>query len=610
MTVRTLTNATDTYAAKANPARTHSTQTVLVLSPSDHSVFVYFSLPFAKGATIVRATLEMWTSATSYKARTVRASMVDTKQTYSSLNWNNRPGFVAPHNSQSSSSGAIQKWTFDVTAHMQAVSDGQFWWGFRLNQTAGTDGLRFYSAQSSSAERRPKLIVEWADEPDEPSDLVPFGGLAVSKDKPVLRFVYADYGGNTSLAGARVQIASNAAFTAGLWDSGPRPITVPEFDLADPEISNYPGLPAGGSLRYWRIMVKDGADLWSGWSLPATMRFVDRSALTVTHPAGDVIMDSTPIVAWTFAGTQVQWQVQVYEDVYGGRTVHNTGRRTGTETSYEVPTGVMRDDRRYLFTVRVWDDVERASTPGAPAYRQASQSAIFDEDAAVIRPSGATASQIGDSPRVAVEWVGPEDDPDSFQLIRDGVILGQWHPDEVRLEPGVKRYRYIDRTAPPMVPVRYDVRSLTDRRRSTARPTMLHHTVQGVWLTTDTETVCLSGKEAGSPTLGQRSTVHEVGDRVVVITDALRGHEGEWSGQLHSDISICPGVSAKEHRDALMRIRENPVGVRLHMGPVNVPVVLSEINVRATPDPELAYDVSFNYWQERGPELDALESNG
>ena len=190
------------------------------------------------------------------------------------------------------------------------------------------------------------------------------------------------------------------------------------------------------------------------------------------------------------------------------------------------------------------------------------------------------------------------------------MILGQWHPDEVRLEPGVKRYRYIDRTAPPMVPVRYDVRSLTDGRRSTARPTMLHHTVQGVWLTTDAETVCLSGREVGSPTLIETSTAHELGDRVVVITDALGGHAGEWSGGVVGDTINCPGVSAQQHRDALMRIREEPKGARFHQGPVNVPVTLQNVVARALPDERLRYQASFAYWQQPGPELDSLAENG
>ena len=602
MTTRTLVNATDTFVRSADPAKAYSRLSFLEVSDASFG-YLYFAVPFERGATVVSARLVLHSYSAAAVSRAMRVGVVAAKQTYSTMTWGNKPAMTTPYTTLTKATAdGGQEWDFDVTAQMQAVSDGQFWWGFRVDTTA-TSALRFDSSQSPYPDRRPRLVVEWADEPDQPIDLAPDGGLAVSTPKPVLRFTYGDYGGNTELSAVQVQIASDPAFTSGLWDSGVVPAAIPEFDLA---ASTFPGLT--GATSWWRVRVQDGAGLWSKtWSDAASMRYVERGVVTLTQPSGDTIMDPTPPVQWDFTGTQSAYEVVVWRGDKVRDAVYSSGRRASGSQATFVPSGILRDDRTYTITVRVWDDVERATTPGAPAYRQASRAVWFDDDLAVPVPLSLTASQVGQSPFVDIEWT-VADQPDEFQLVRDGAILGQWAPADVRLDG--QTYRFTDRTAPPLVPVQYDIRSVVAGKRSPAMSTVLNHKVVGVWLTTATEQVCLTGQDVGSPTLGERSTAHEVGDRVVITTDALRGHEGDWAGELHSDIACAPGVTSKEWRDRLMRIRSNPSGARLHMGPVNFPAILANINVRATAYSELSYSASFSYWQDDGPELDDLDEMG
>ena len=607
MTVRTLTRPVDTTTIRSKPAAALSGLSYLETQLDDAFGWLYFPIPFSPGATVISATLTLHSFAGVATPRTMTVRRAASKVSYGRMTWDNRPAATgASATASSSSAGAGQAWTFDVTALMQEVSAGAFWWGFRL-ASSSAEVLRFYSSQASDERRRPVLRVEWADEPDAPGDLVPSGGLAVGTRTPTVRFTYADFGGSTQLAAVRVQVALSPGMTSSLWDSGEKAATLPELDLA---AAGYPGMPVDGSSVYWRAMVKDAAGLWSDWSDVATAWYKPRGIVTITEPLdGAAIMDSTPVVRWTFnpQPEQAQYQVVVSRGDKIRTPVWDSGRREGGDTSLTVPSGILRDDKTYTFTVRVWDMAGRASVPGTPAYRQQSSTVWFDDDLATPAPDSVAATQRGSSPLVDVQWEAATT-PDAFMVVRDGVILARVTPAEVQVEPGV--YEWTDRTCPPLVEARYDVRSIIDGKRSARASQMCVVTVPGVWLTTGSLEVCLTGKEVGSPTLGVRETVHEVGDRVVVITDGLRGHEGEWSGQLHSDISIAPGVTAKEWRDRLMQIRDNPSGVRLHMGPVNIPVSLSGLSVRADPQRELSYTASFTYYQQPGDELDAITSVG
>lgn len=605
MTVRTLTRPVDTTTIRSKPASALSGLSYLEVQAGDAFGWLHFPIPFSRGATVISAKLRLHSYDAPAAARTLSVRRADSRVNFSTMTWDNRPaasGVIASASSATSTAG--QLWEFDVTAIMQEVSDGALWWGVRVESDSASV-LRLHSTQSLYGSSRPVLVVEWADEPDAPGDLAPSGGLAVGDDKPTLRFTYSDHGGSTELAAVQVQIASNVGMTAGLWDSGEVLSSLPELDLS---ATSYPGMPSDESAVFWRAKVKDAAGLWSGWSDVAEAWFKPRGLVAITEPLdGASLMDPTPVVRWTFTGEQAQFQVVVQRGDKVRVPVWDSGRREGADTSFTVPAGILRDDKTYTITVRVWDFAGRASVPEAPAYRQQSATVWFDEDLATPAPEAITVAPRGWTPFVDLSWTASST-PDAFMVTRDGVILGRFEPSDVEVEPGV--YEWTDRTCPPGVEVLYRVHSIVAGKRSVGRGQYAVAKTAGVWLTTPDLTVCLTGKDVGSPTLGARETVHEVGGRVVVITDGLRGHEGDWSGELHSDITIAPGVTAKEWRDRLMQIRENPKGVRLHMGPVNVPVTLAGLSVRSNPEVELAYAASFTYYQLPGPELDDITTVG
>lgn len=601
MTTRVLTNATDTTTRSVEPGTNYLASSWMETGSGQAYGWIHFPRPFERGATIIRAVLRLRTLETSAASRTITVQRFDRLVNFSRVTWASpQPGYLAPGASTTITSGSAQTVEIDVTAQMQAVSDGAPWWGWRLSSSSPSP-IRFHSAQSRYDWARPTLEIEWADAPDEPSDLTPSSGLAVSLAKPVLRWTYSDFGGNTEQSHVHVRISSDPAMSAGLWDSGVLPLTDPELDLAS---TSFPGLT--GSRSYWQVRVRDGAGLWSGWSSVASTRYVARPVATITEPAGSTIMDPTPTVRWSFAGTQEQFRVFVRQ--VGKRDPSwDSGRRVGAEQLLTVPAGFLRDDVQYEVTVQVWDNVDRVSTPGAADYWQATRVVVFDEDLATPPVDGVSATARGRTPFVDVEWTAAST-PDFFTIGRDGRLLAKVTPAEVQIAPGV--YAWTDRTCPPQVEQPYTVRSMVAGKRSRPVTTWTLTRPAGVWLLTADTEVCMTGKDLGSPTLGSRETVHEAGARVVVIEDALRGHEGQWAGQLKTDIEIACGVTAKEWRDRFMQIRRNRDGARLVMGPINVPVVLSEMVARSGAEEALHYDVSFSYHQAPGPELDAIDTVG
>lgn len=607
MTVRTVPVTADTFTSSSRRGENFSSLSYVEVSASSSDTrHGYFFAPIPReierGATVVSGKLRLVSYAAAAVSRTISARGLASVASYSRMSWVSQPAITGPTATLTSSTAlGGQVWELDITAIGQAVSAGALWWGVRVF-SSHADPLRFDAVNSRYADRRPVFVWEWADEPEQPVDLSPSGTGAIALRKPVLRWAHADYGGDTSLAAAQVQVRAPAGAT--VWDSGwDSTVVAPEMDLAS---TSYPGLPEDGSDHQWRVRVRDGDGLESVWSEWASFRYRARGTVSIIEPAGGVIMDPTLPVAWSFTGTQGDARVILYRGDQL-RTEVWRSPRLGSAQATVIPSGIMRDDKTYTITVQAWDDVARQSTPGAPAYRQQSVTCFFDEDAAVPRPLTVVAAQRGMTPFVDID-VTTSVTPDALMIVRDGQIVARLTPADVQVAP--LSFRWSDRTCPPHREARYEVRSLVAKRRSQARVAKVTVRPVGVWLTTDAETVCLSGREAGSPTLLETSTAHELGDRVVVITDALGGHAGDWSGELVGDTINCPGVSAQQHRGALMRIREEPKGARFHQGPVNVPVTLQNVVARALPDERLRYQASFAYWQQPGPELDSLAENG
>lgn len=605
MTTKTLTASQDTWTRSDRPSSTAGADSArLALAAGTRVSFLHVSLPTGmKGLTITSATLRLRSYAMPAGTRTLTVRRAQSRPYLSRLSWANQPaGITGPGEPKTATkSGALAGqtvWEFDVQSHIQAVADGQPWYGWRIESSEAV--LRWFygsGAAGSFADCQPELELSWADEPDPPSELTPSGNLAVSVAKPVLRFTHVDLSGDTTLEAIHVQVAADEDFTVGVWDSGEANATDPELRL---EGTTYPGLADGGKA-FWRARAKDGDDLWSGWSDVAEFRRVTKGTLTMVEPPAEVISDPTPVVSWTFAGrSQRAYRVTVALVANPSRLLYDTGKLTGTTTSLEIPEKVFRfDDRNYRVSVYVWDWSSRITTPGDVTAVVVRRDVHFDDDAAIVPVTNLKTKSQLPTPDVQLDW-SRSSTPDKWFILRDGEIIASPEPDETATSPGALTHRFVDGEARPHVDHRYQVAAIAGGRRSANNSVSVIRTVpEDIWLTTATDRVRITTSEDQQVSLGEVSSQHDVGERVVVVTSALRGYEGSVSGRLFTDVLGSEGVTAQQWRDRLVAIRRAPGGARLAISDLNIPVSLSNISVSPSSelDEELSFVVGFNFWQ-------------
>ncbi|MGH3010199.1 MAG: DNRLRE domain-containing protein, partial [Gaiellaceae bacterium] len=235
MSSATLRNGIDSWVGSNEPGTNRGGDKRLIVR-SDGTItnysYIYFKNPAPRGATVTSATLRLFSLGT-FASKAVRARLIIRSWRESFITWNNAPDVsgVGPTVTQASTADG-QEWAFDVTALLQALSDGQANYGFRLAATVVDATIaRFYSLDS--AVNQPVLDVEWSDAPVAPHTLSPSGGRATSLAAPVLRFDYADPAGQSPLTAVQVQVNNNAdQFTTPTFDSGTVATTLPELDLS------------------------------------------------------------------------------------------------------------------------------------------------------------------------------------------------------------------------------------------------------------------------------------------------------------------------------------------------------------------------------------------
>lgn len=610
------TRCTDTWASSAAPKRSYDGSAILQAEPSKRITYLHFSQPFPQGVRIVAAVLRLRLYARS-AATQLEVRPIAQRPFFSQITWEERPtavtgpGMAATVSTPGATDGGHEL-VVDVRSQLQAVSDGTIRW--RGWQVASLSGLvKIYGAESSgyASSWGPVLEVEWSEAPSAPEDLSPAGGLATMTPRPVLSWDHTDVAGDRTLAAVQVQTSPSGDWSSPSWDSGVVPTTSPQLDLAQ---TTFPALASGASI-VWRARQRDGAGLWSPWSDDATFRYVSpATGLSITSPTGEVIGDTTPpVVASLTGGTMTAYQVIVARVSDPKKRLWDTGRRSGSQVSIEVPAGVIRrDDVRYRITVRAWDDQERVSTAGAPAYYSASVDVLIDKDAGVVPVEWVTATPGDPCPWVDLEWTR-DVAADSWIIVRDGVIVATPSLEDTLRADGT--YGWRDHSCPARRDVRYVVRPTADGRTGYGNDTVTTRlTVGGKWITTPTEWVVLLDRD-GHPELDVKlaedaTATTMVTGRVVVTTLNRRGYEGTVSGDLldlRGEPEGFPVRSAEEQRDAWRRIRANPRGARLIVGDINVPVALTEMTAAPLPIPGHGYAASATVAQ--NGELDDLDGS-
>lgn len=489
--------------------------------------YVYFNRPFPIGATIVSAALEITQSQpTTDGTREVNVRPVDESWKLSTINHNNRPNVTATETSETLGNGARGRvWSIDVMPQMQEVSDDAPWYGLRVyTDLAGP--IHFFDHGSS--EFGPRLVVEYTMAPQQPSDLTPSGGGAVSLVRPTLLFGYSSPDASP-LTAIEVQMNEDAAvFTTPDHDSGEVASTLAQylvpFDIGD------------GEVWFWRVRVKNASGEWSPWSAAAEFVREGMGTLEITAPGDtpdDVVTDATPPFGWTFSGTQTLYRVQV-ADLATGAVLWDSKTIASTDTSVTYPDSapMLQPGGTYRVTVQVTDDAGRVATPGDPTYVSASRDFTFVLSTIAVPTTALVATATPGDPRVALTWARAET-PDAWLILRDGVAVDRIDGPDL-LVSGTS-YEWTDlgvAAGQHEWSVAAVINGETDDDAPTDTATV---TVKGVWLMT------LDGEHAVS-LRGDRPSVQsqEISEihlplgatNPVIITQAVFGRRGDDGGDL------------------------------------------------------------------------------
>lgn len=602
-----LKNAVDSYVNKKYPDRNYSNIDRIYLTDDSEGVqklgYIYFGLPSGlQRATIISAKMRLWTGPTGWTGTaTINVNRLDAKFTSTRITDNNKPaaGSLAATLTKTGGSGISAMWEFDVTSTIQAVANGQAWYGFRI-ATSNNSGY-VWSSQASDS-RRPQLEIVYTTEPYPPSALVP-NTQAVSLEKPTLQWDFTDVSGNTNMASFQLRMFSTLALAnanaAGDVLDLTQASNVPQVDLAD---TAYAGLAVSGTV-WWRVRVQDGAGLWSGWSQVAWFTRISKGTLTITNPPASPaeILDATPAITWTFTGqTQRAYQVIITNPDTPGKWLWTSGVVMGTATAASVPPGITNvPGTNYVVTVWVWDTQNRRATPGDPIYVQAQREFILSLSAATAPVTGLVGAADPFRAWWSLEWdrAAPVD---TFLIMRDGKIVDEVYPAEV-LVSGT-HYRFIDRAASPRVNHTWAVLVKYDGIMSASNPA-----VAGIVRMVTTHVADVYGGHEifmFNPTVdaarAESSEVHFILGQAppVLITQALRGYEGTISGLIAQD--LVTGLTAAQQLANLEYFKDNP-GLQIRLSWVNkvfraVPYNITDTPI-AYPDGKVDYLVSFDFFQ-------------
>lgn len=627
MTVSTIRAGLDGYVVQARPAKSYIRNVpILRLQSGAFESYIKLKNPAPKGATVQEATLVLTQASATTGSKTVNANLANSNphEFDEDTTWSNKPGTVtgtAATRTQQAGVGVL--WELDVTAHYQAIVDGLVNRGFRLWTSSG-DEIRFHSLDASRY--RPYLRIRWGTRPQKPETLIP-SFAAVSVQRWVQRCDYVDRSGADSLASVQVQIDPDGGWSgSNLWDSGEQPAEQPSLDLSEAwpgatlggsAQQTYPGLASGETTQV-RMRVRDNSGLWSYWSDAVNVRRDLKLGVTILAPAAapnDKVFEFTPPITWSVTGgTQVAWRVTIARANNPKKLLHDTGRRRGNANTYTLPKRVLRDDRRYVVAVYVWDGVNREATTGDPTYTRAIREFAVDYDATVNPPSSVTAGNSTNGRRPWVDLtISRPASPDSWTVQRSDnpdssdpeweTIAADVVPADVQVNGTTWRIR--DWTARPGVPYRYRARAEVTGRLSPFAGVNYTPTCEGIWLLDPgapyASQVVLGGDEFTGTATDQAVSQTVLGQLEVSRTImGLTGLIGTVSNALIRDRPEF-GLGWKDIEDRLFDIKSRPTDeFRLVLGDLNIPVVLGDIVTM--PHPKTRGDqvlkvASFAFWQ-------------
>lgn len=563
-----LKTATDSYVSSQRPKLNASNLNRLWVSAVAGNVryaYIYFSLPYPKGSSILTGLLRVVNSKDISGSVTLTVSRITDSWTPSRVRYDNRPG-VTNVNSVSVTKNNPAKgtvWEFDVMAMLQSMVSSDQWWGFRIS-TSFAGGVPLYSCNANE-DFRPEFEVEWTDAPEAPDELSPSGGRAVGISQPVMSFNFQDEAGDTDLNACHIMFKGSntgwdpdTGFSAPSWDSGVRVVSEPELDLA---AIAAPAL-ASGVLTWWTVAVQDGAGKWSQYSEPTSFKYLARPSVTLNSPGAEpnnYVEDTTPPIDWTvIGGTQTAYKVIIDDPDEPGVNLWSSGKVTSAVTSLALPKGVIRrGNKNYRLRLWVWDDVPREKNGDAPIYTMVSQLFFFQSSGTVTPPSTVTATQVSPWPWVDVS-ITRATMPDQFNILRDGEII-EANVEAVDIFTSGITYVYRDKMASPRESHVWSVQAVVNNQASVSVESGSIQTrlLCPVMLELDGTNPVYYMNPSVTPSMSTFQEAHQpLRGAKVLVTQYQGGYEGHLAGVLVDD--ILPGVDARTMRNRFKRWKKNP----------------------------------------------------
>ncbi len=525
---------------------------------------VWFANPFPRsGGNVLRATLTLKTRKVtgSGSSQIIAQLCKQWSSHFGTVNWNTRPAGKLAQASLSKTNPLAEgtSWTFDVTEQMQAVANGEPFYGFIL---ATTSQHQILVQGNMSAALDPHLAVEFIESPFPPDDLAPSTGQAVGTPSPVLRMSYKDYVGGDVLSALQVRCGTTEDRASGspFFDSGEVASTLPQLDL-----SQQPGWtpPAADTVVWWQARCKDSSGTWSGWSDPVSWKHHSRPVVELLQPepSDGVFTDPTPPIQWKYTGDmpQTRWRASV--SILKGSTwvvVDSSGMVVSDETDWTPKVGLAMAGRAKII-VDVFDDRAREATPGFPIYASASSEFEFQPVTTVEAAQSLEVVPDPAIPVVTIRWKRSEV-PDRWDVYRDDMLLTR-HEGLDFLVSG-DQYEVRDMVCPGG-PHRWTIFAIVNGKAS--KSSYIEETIDhpGIWLVDEEtqERVWIQGDAAGHDiNLEEENTVLKPlgGGSTVVVTNGLYGYGGTISGVLVDQPWMPATETAKLWRERLLKWRADP----------------------------------------------------
>lgn len=606
----------DTYVNEAIPKKNFGASAALKVDNtggSEKQTFLSFPIPTQlRGSYIVSATLTMYNKGAWSGAHTLTVRRVTESWGERRVNWDRRPSNSATNaatDGGTTDAADATAHTFNVTAMLQDVADGQVFYGMRL--TIGSNGVKsMYSSENNDISLRPYLTIQYVTGTEGPLDVQPNGQVCYS-DSPVLSWFFASKtpGAVQTQSQVQVTLATDDDFSSTLYDSGQQANVSPHWDLDNPP-SGPAYTPMTESEDYiWRVKAYDG-NSWSPWSDVATISWEDPGVVDITFPAidNDDVSINPPTVEFDFTVQDLASFTPQLFKLVGATYVEITDGTFGaaypilaaatTDGEWTLPVGILSDtvNNRHKVRITARDTFNRIMGRGDEPYDER----IFDyvPNGALTVPAGAVATLNG--PYVRLDFTYTDPRPDYFMFSVDGLHVARVAASTIEVSNEVFQYDLLGLT--PSVTAQditvaglFDATGISDELAFSP----FIYLPKGIWLCRGSDVaVRLDGRADIEETKVQDGETYYPQGRTtpVRLTGPAKGYEASISGVLldQTDQTALEGLELIE--DMIDDYGESG-DLSVIYGDRYVTCLVGEFSKSHNPEYTEGIMVNFHYWE-------------